>query len=91
MREPQEELKRIAAFIDLPYDQAMERYFISAPRRLSEVRGPAARASLRLTNQPPQVSRVGRWRHVMTPDERTMFERVAGKLLRELGYGERSG
>lgn len=86
VREPHEELQRIAAFVDLPYDQAMERYFLSARRRLGEVRGPAARASLRLTGEPPQPSRIGCWRHAMTRDERAMFERVGGKLLRELGY-----
>jgi hypothetical protein len=39
--------------------------------------------------RPPDASRVGFWRAVMTADERSAFEGVAGSLLRELGYDGR--
>jgi hypothetical protein len=39
-----------------------------------------------LTRQPPSVARLERWREAMSGPDRAEFERVAGGLLRELGY-----
>jgi hypothetical protein len=40
----------------------------------------------RFTMRPSQLSRIGRWRHELAADELARFERVAGRMLRELGY-----
>jgi hypothetical protein len=40
----------------------------------------------RHTKQPPRTDRVARWREEMSAEERQGYERVAGGLLRSLGY-----
>jgi hypothetical protein len=37
--------------------------------------------------QPANKSRIGRWRQEMSSADLRLFERVAGSLLNELGYG----
>jgi hypothetical protein len=39
-----------------------------------------------LTSEPPDPSRLGRWRTEMSPEDRAAFEDAAGDLLAELGY-----
>ncbi len=95
---PEAELRRICAFLELPFAAEMLRYFDRTPERLRE-HGERRRADgsllvsreqrLRqqaLTLQPPQPERAGRWRREMTPPETADYERVAGELLAELGY-----
>src|SRR5439155_17360820 len=90
--------RRIAEFLELPYDPAMLTYHQRAGARLDEVRARCrADGSLiiskekRLWNQrfccqPPQAERIFRWKQELSADERRDFEEVAGNLLDELGY-----
>jgi hypothetical protein len=92
------ELARLCAFLDMPFEPAMLRYFERAPQRLNE---PPERwrqdGTLAITREarvqqqwrtttPPDLTRIGQWRTLMPADEVRTFERVAGDLLRSLGY-----
>jgi hypothetical protein len=96
---PEETLRKICAFIDLPYDATMLHYYEHAADRLTEMdrdlgtgeNGPVRTGNERMaghamTSKPPSTDRCGRWRDEMTPAERTEFEQVAGDLLTDLGY-----
>lgn len=95
---PARELQRICRFLDLPYAPEMLTYHQTARLRLDEVqthRGPDGQVIItkeerlhnqRLTSQPPEPSRVGRWRTEMTREMLTAYEEIAGELLAELGY-----
>jgi hypothetical protein len=95
---PAAELGRICEFVELPYDPAMLRYHKNAASRLGEIGGRVARggtvrstreqrlAALESTTRPPDASLAGRWKRDMPEEDRREFERVAGDLLRELGY-----
>jgi hypothetical protein len=92
-------LRRVADFLELPWDAAMLDYHERAEERLKEKardlprkksRGdqPAAArmASHAMAKQPPDPKRIGRWRTEMSAEDRELYESVAGKLLVELGY-----
>jgi hypothetical protein len=92
-------LRRVADFLELPWDSAMLDYHERAEERLKEKardlprkksRGdqPAAArmASHAMAKQPPDPKRIGRWRTEMSADDRELYESVAGELLAELGY-----
>ena len=92
------ELLKICEFLGLPYDLQMERYFETSKMRLDEVKTvykPDGSVLItkeerlynhRFTSQPPQVSRIFRWKKEMSQEMRVKFESVAGDMLRELGY-----
>ena len=73
-------------------------YHLAAGERLGEMAHPlrlsggrvveaAERKAIHtLARQPPRPDRVGVWKTEMRPAEQSRFERVAGRLLRELGY-----
>jgi hypothetical protein len=96
--EPEPLLRRIADFVDLPWDPAMLEYHRRAEERMSEVirdfhpmgggtiTADERKRQHRLVSSPPSASRVGRWRDEMPAEDRRAFEAVAGKLLAELGY-----
>jgi DNA-binding transcriptional ArsR family regulator len=96
--EPEEALREVCRFIELPFDQAMLAYHRTASERMAETtrdfargEGPAIPAAVRArqherVSQPPQRERAGRWRTQMSPDDRALFEGVAGELLADLGY-----
>lgn len=91
-------LRKICEFIDLPYETGMADYYLRANERMAEldtVYAPdgavlAARNSRlhrhRLTGRRPEPGRIGRWKTEMTKEESATFNRVAGELLKELGY-----
>jgi hypothetical protein len=93
-----ETLARICAFVDLPYDEAMERFHTRAPDRLREHKGRSAPdgsavltqaqrlAQQERTTRPPDPSLVHAWQDAMSAEDRAGFRRVAGRLLDELGY-----
>src|SRR5436190_6536233 len=96
--DPGSVLRRVSDFVELPWDDAMLSYHQRAEeRRQEEIRelrplgGGTITAEERarqheLVTKPPSVSRVGRWRTEMAPEDREAFEAVGGKLLVELGY-----
>jgi hypothetical protein len=91
-------LRKVADFLELPWDDAMLHYHERAGQRLAEfgdlpsVGGKPARpgderlAAHAKTREPPDPERLSRWKREMDPADRAAFERVAGDLLAELGY-----
>ncbi|MDQ3729496.1 MAG: sulfotransferase [Actinomycetota bacterium] len=92
-------LRRVASFIELAWDDAMLSYHEHSAERMSELdRDLPALASgrerpgerrldaFKLTSEPPQATRVERWRTQMEPADVQAFEDTAGDLLEELGY-----
>jgi len=91
-------LEQLCTFLDLPYSDEMLRYPLRTPDRLAEhrerrtidgtlqVTHEMRRQQQALTMQAPQASRVQAWRTGMSGEEQADFERVAGGLLRTLGY-----
>jgi len=98
VRDSEGQLKRLCAYLALPWDPRMLDYRAQGAARLSRLQGRlhAARGSLiareertrihaNLTRA-PDADRLGVWRREMTPDERVELEAAAGPLVRELGY-----
>lgn len=91
-------LQRICDFIDLRYDEAMERYHLRASQRLGEHKGRSAPdGTLLLTREqrleqqasatrPPDLGAVYAWKNRMSLEDRQRFQTIAGDLLRDLGY-----
>jgi hypothetical protein len=98
VRDTEGTLRRVCDMIDLDFDPAMLDYHERAEERLQEknvdlVRrhGPTQPAAARmeshkLAKEPPRQDRLEAWRHKMTEEEIASYERIAGPLLRELGY-----
>jgi hypothetical protein len=99
VQEPERVLRELCAYLELDYQPAMLRAHERAASRHAELPpqrpgvggAPVTREERArwhdLTRRPPDPSRVGRWRDELTGEERERFERVAGGLLAELGYG----
>jgi len=94
---PEAELRRICAFIGLPYDERSLDYHRSAGERLAELTdfhaggrlvmtGDARVAAVREALGPPDPSRIAGWQADLGASERRTFEATAGDLLEELGY-----
>jgi hypothetical protein len=106
VRDTETQLRRIADFIELPWDDSMLRYYERAEERLAEMHRdlpgedgkPLRPADHRkeahvLTSKPPDPSRLARWKEDMPPADIAAFEAAAEPLLLELGYevlGERT-
>jgi hypothetical protein len=98
LRDTERELRRICAFAELDYSPAMLRYHDRAPLRLQEHRArhrsdgslvvsQAQRLQQQaLTQQPPDLTRIGSGLRLLSRAERASFEHVAGEILRECGY-----
>jgi hypothetical protein len=96
-------LRRVAEFIEVPWDPAMMSYHERAEQRLREMARDMPAADGRparpgderlrahaLTTEPPKRERVYSWREQMPEADREAFERIAGDLLAQLGYETRS-
>jgi hypothetical protein len=92
-------LRQVCAFLDLPWDEAMLRYYERATLRLAEAAGPIPaphhttfgtgtnRSRIHgLTSTPPARDRIGRWKRELAGSEGDEFEEIARPTLRELGY-----
>jgi hypothetical protein len=92
-------LRKVADFIDLPWDDSMLHYHERSAERLREMAralpgdGRAKELSVErrmktheMTTKPPSADRVARWRTQMSAGQRAEFEEIAGELLAELGY-----
>jgi hypothetical protein len=102
VRDPRGVLRGICRFLELPFCRAMEGYHRGARARLDEVRtryrsdgtvliAKEERLHLhRLTQRRPDAGRIGKWRSEMSTADVEVFERIAGGLLRELGYDTRA-
>lgn len=95
---PEDALKRVCQFIDLPFDSRMLTYFQTASERLAEIQDhhglngelivPRERhlAIHVNTHRPPDPGQIEKWRTGLSPEEQTFFWQQAGSLLSELGY-----
>jgi hypothetical protein len=99
VRETEPTLRKICEFIELEFDPAMLTYYERAEERMSEMARdlpsegdkPLRPADHRveahkLTQKPPDPSRLGQWREKMSAADQAAFEEEAGDLLEELGY-----
>ena len=91
-------MRRVCEFLELPWDEAIANYHETAPARLGEHEEIRSRAgelmvpkTVRYERQQrsvglPDPARIGFWRDEFSPQERIIFESVAGHLLEQLGY-----
>lgn len=96
VNDPKGSLEKVCEFIDLPYDEAMETYYVSVSSRMSEIndwkdgRRTTTREEIHSIHtelqSPPHTGRIGRWKEELSPKDRGIYENIAGNLLRELGY-----
>jgi hypothetical protein len=98
VRSPEATLRDVCRFIALPYDGVMLDYHRAAGARLADVVapfGPNGAADLSpgaflavhaKVQEPPDPRRIGRWKAEMKPRDQRRYERIAGPLLRRLGY-----
>lgn len=79
---PEETLRQICAFLDLPWQPAMLHFFQS-----TEARQCAQASSLwKHLNQPVHADNTGKFARELSVDDIRLFESVAGDLLERLGY-----
>jgi hypothetical protein len=96
--QPENELRKVCAFVHLDYHPRMLEYFKDARARLDEIK-PRYRPDKtlliskeerqfnhRFTSSPSDRSRIFRWKREMSLKEQREFEIEAGVLLNELGY-----
>jgi len=99
VRNPEQTLRRICGFVELPWDEAMLAYHERAADRLTEMAGSLRaegghaeqEAGYRIANhapttEPPDPGRLDKWRREMAPDDVRAYESMAADLLTELGY-----
>jgi hypothetical protein len=99
LRHPQETLRHICTFLQLPWAPSVLHYHRNAGQRLEEIRhdyrapdgqviatAEQRMAALQRTTTPPDTSRADRWRREMSGPERETFASIAGPTLQELGY-----
>lgn len=84
---PETELQKICTFLGVAYAPQMLKYYEQVNENVPEEK----RGLWPLLNKPPVVSNVFKWKTKMTPEDRAVFERNAGELLRALGYETLSG
>ena len=94
---PERELKRLCAYLSLPWDPIMLDYGAQGAARVERLQGrrhargqmipreARTRIHANLTRA-PDADRLDVWRREMTHDERRALEDAAGPLVRELGY-----
>lgn len=80
VEDPETELQTICEFLHEPYLPQMTKQHLYAQRHVSPG---AFHAPVR---EPPNPTRVGRWRREMSTDDQRLYQHVAGTLLEELGY-----
>lgn len=76
---PESELRRLCAYVELRFDEAMLRYFERPPLRGTD---PAVH---RHQDRPP-TPRMRDWRRELSAEELSLFEALAGETLRATGY-----
>lgn len=92
-----ETLEGACAHVALSFETGMLNYYKRVPERLKEHKGrllPNGRVltqeqriqQQQRTTNPPDPTCVFGWKRTMEPEERKRFQRVAGDLLKELGY-----
>lgn len=80
--EPKSVLQNVCRYLGVEFSSSMLNYFGQVERSIPEEK----RNLWPLIGRPPQKSNVGKWRRELSSADIAIFERVAGDLLRELGY-----
>ena len=83
---PEPTLREIAAFLDLPWSDAMLDYHRGAGQRFGDDRLGTPPSIHARTAEPPDRQRIGRWQREMDEPTLARFEQVVGDLLTDLGY-----
>jgi len=103
VRDTEATLRKVCAFLDLPWDAGMLNYHERSEQRLAEwgdetnrpdgqfITGEQKRAIHVFTTRPPDSSRCGRWQTELSEDDQRMFEASVGELLDRFGYERRFG
>jgi hypothetical protein len=99
VRDPEPNLRRIADFIEVPFDDRMVRFYENVDERIALETPPEEVAEdgrivstdermkiMENLKRPPDPSRIDRWREQMSAEDVATFESIAGDRLRELGY-----
>ena len=97
VRDPEPNLRRIAEFIEVPFDERMVRYYEIPRVRSESLRASVSPAGVRVRpedragvgqglDRPPDPALIDRWRAELSPEQITAFDAIAGERLRELGY-----
>jgi len=96
VQSPETVLRKIAGFIDLPFDPVQLRAYETAEDRIGEfqshnhngllVTSEMLKGIHALTSSPPDPSRVGRWMDQLSAEDKAAFEATAADMLSELGY-----
>ncbi len=90
-------LRRVADFIELPWDSAMIDYHERAAERLAEkardlptkhgtITAESRLESHKLASEPPRADRIARWKTHMDPADLAEYESIAGETLLAAGY-----
>ncbi|HET6831540.1 MAG TPA: sulfotransferase [Solirubrobacterales bacterium] len=92
-------LRRIAGFLELPWDDGMLTYHENAAERMAEMArdlpasdgkptrpGEERMQAHAMTQKPPDPSAMYRWKERMAPEDVAAFDDAAGELLADLGY-----
>ncbi len=99
VRDPEPNLRRIAEFIEVPFDERMVRFYENVDERIALETPPEEVAKdgrvvstdermkiMENLKRPPDPSRIDRWRDKMPVEDIARFEAIAAERLRELGY-----
>lgn len=99
VRDPEPQLRRIAEFCELPWDERMVRYYEHVDERIAietppEEVAPDGRVVsteerkkiMENVSRPPDPTRIDRWKTDMAAEDRAKFEAIAAPRLRELAY-----
>jgi hypothetical protein len=78
---PEDELRRVCAFVDLAFDPMMLRYHETARRSI-----PGSRKEFHANVDKPLTADLRDWRTRMTTSDVAWFEAIAADLLTALGY-----
>ena len=81
VREPEDEVRRICAFLEVPFGEAMLSYY-----RKKLTIFTASHLSMERITQPVDTSRIGRWEKELTQRELEEFYSVARETMIRFGY-----
>lgn len=99
VREPEPNLRKIAEFIEVPFDERMVRFYENVDERIALETPPEEVAQdgrvvsteermkiMENLSRPPDPTRIDRWKTEMPAADLVKFEAIAGARLRELNY-----
>jgi hypothetical protein len=95
---PIDALVNICEFLEIPFSEKMLTYYVNAQKRLDEfedhyyadrsllIKREALLSLFKLAKNSPDSSRVFCWKKEMSEADQRSYERIAGQLLKDLGY-----